>query len=290
MNMQKKKKLYKPGSFMYVLRRIKANPLALASAIIMILMIVLSFISPYILKNDIYSFDMERAYAPPSREHLFGSDELGRDVLARVLYGTRYTMSVGIFSVIISAFFGVLLGAAAGYFGGRADLIIMRFLDILAAFPQLLLAIAISSALGQGLDKCIISLGIAGIPQFARLIRGNILTIRGQEYIEASESINCSKWRIITRHVVPNAISPLIVTASMAIANAGLNASALSFIGLGVKAPTPEWGAMIAASRNYIRRYPHMVLFPGLFIMISVLCLNIIGDTIRDALDPKLRD
>lgn len=283
-------KSYKPGSFKYVVSHVVHNPMALAGAVIMISLLILSFLSPYILTNDINTVNMLEAFSKPSRAHLFGCDELGRDILARVLYGTRYTLSVGVFSVIISAVFGILFGAIAGYFGGAIDQVIMRVLDVMAAFPNMLLAIAISSVLGVGLDKCIISLGVAGIPMFARMMRANILTVRDQEYIEACESINCTKARIIVKHVIPNAISPLIVTASMAIANAGLNASALSFIGLGVVAPTPEWGAMLASARNYIRHYPHMVLFPGLFIMLSVLCLNLVGDSIRDALDPKLKN
>lgn len=283
-------KSYKPGSFKYVVTHVVQNPMALGGAIIMIALLILSFLSPYILPHDIQTVSMQEAFASPSSEHLFGCDELGRDILARVLYGARYTLSVGVFSVIISAVFGILLGSIAGYFGGAVDQGIMRVLDIMAAFPSMLLAIAISSVLGVGLDKCIISLGVAGIPQFARMMRANILTVRNQEYIEACKAINCTKARIIIKHVIPNAISPLIVTASMAIANAGLNASALSFIGLGVVAPTPEWGAMLASARNHIRKYPHMVFFPGLFIMLSVLCLNLVGDSIRDALDPKLKN
>ena len=163
--------------------------------------------------------------------------------------------------------------------------------DVLpAAFPQLLLAIAISAVLGTGFDKCIYALGISGIPHFARMMRANILTIRNQEFVEAATSITCSKPRIIIRHVIPNAIAPLIVEISMSIAAAGLSASSLSFIGLGVRPPTPEWGAMLASARNYIRLYPHMIMFPGLFIMLSVLSFNLIGDAIRDALDPKLKD
>jgi len=207
-----------------------------------------------------------------------------------VLYGARYTLSVGILSVLISATIGVAMGAIAGYFGGVADQVVMRLLDVMAAFPQLLLAIAISAVLGTGFDKCIYALGISGIPHFARMMRANILTIRNQEFVEAATSITCSKPRIIIRHVIPNAIAPLIVEISMSIAAAGLSASSLSFIGLGVRPPTPEWGAMLASARNYIRLYPHMIMFPGLFIMLSVLSFNLIGDAIRDALDPKLKD
>lgn len=286
----KQNKHYKPGSFKYVCFRIVHNPMAFAGVIIIVLLFALSFVSPYILPHEINKMDMSMAYAKPSAEHWFGCDELGRDIFARVLYGTRYTLSVGFISVAISLFFGVILGASAGYFGGIIEAVIMRILDVMSAFPNILLAIAISAVLGLGLDKCIIALGVAGVPQFARMIRANILTVRNQEYIEAATSINCSTFRVVMKHVIPNAISPLIVSASMAIANAGLNAAMLSFIGLGVQAPTPEWGAMISASRKYILESPHMVLFPGIFIMVSVICLNLIGDAIRDALDPKLKN
>lgn len=253
-------------------------------------MIILSILSPYIVPYDYAKTDMSSAYMTPNAKHWFGCDELGRDILARVLYGARYTLSVGILSVLISATIGVAMGAIAGYFGGVADQIVMRILDVMAAFPQLLLAIAISAVLGTGFDKCIYALGISGIPHFARMMRANILTIRNQEFVEAATSITCSKPRIIIRHVIPNAIAPLIVEISMSIASAGLSASSLSFIGLGVRPPTPEWGAMLASARNYIRLYPHMIMFPGLFIMLSVLSFNLIGDAIRDALDPKLKD
>lgn len=284
------KKMARTGSALYVWQKICQNPLALAGVIVICAMIVLSLISPYILKYDYSTIDMTSAYATPSLEHPFGCDDLGRDILARILYGARYTLSVGVLSVLISASVGVALGAIAGFFGGVTDQIIMRLLDIMAAFPQLLLAIAVSAVLGTGFDKCIYALGISGIPRFARMMRANILTVRNQEFVEAATSITCSKARIIIKHVIPNAIAPLIVEISMSIAAAGLAASSLSFIGLGVTPPTPEWGAMLSSARNFIRRSPHMIMFPGLFIMLSVLSFNLIGDAIRDALDPKLKD
>ncbi len=284
------RKMARTGSALYVWQKICQNPLALTGVIIIGAMIVLSILSPYILKYDYSTIDMMSAYAAPSWEHPFGCDDLGRDILARILYGARYTLSVGILSVLISASVGVALGAIAGFFGGMTDQIIMRLLDVMAAFPQLLLAIAVSAVLGTGFDKCIYALGISGIPRFARMMRANILTVRNQEFVEAATSITCSKARIIIKHVIPNAIAPLIVEISMSIAAAGLAASSLSFIGLGVTPPTPEWGAMLSSARNFIRRSPHMIMFPGLFIMLSVLSFNLIGDAIRDALDPKLKD
>ncbi len=280
----------KPGSFAYVWSKISKDPGAMIGLAVIVLMFVMSFLSPHILKYSMSEMNLAVRYQPPSLEHPFGCDDLGRDILARVLYGARYTLSIGILSVAISSFFGILLGAVAGYFSGWVDGVIMRVLDVFQAFPQLLLAVTFASVFGPGLDKAILALGISGIPNYARLMRANILTIRSNEFIEAAISTNCSKVRIITRHVIPNAISPMIVQMSMGIANAGISAACLSFLGLGIQPPAPEWGAMLSVSRQFMQDHPHMVMIPGLFIMISVICFNLIGDAIRDALDPKLKD
>ena len=280
----------KPGSLPYVWNRLRHNKGALIALIVLGIMVVLCVLSTTISPYSISETDVRNAYATPNSQHIFGTDELGRDLFVRVLYGARYTLSIGIASVIISALFGIILGSVAGYFGGLCDTLIMRFLDVFQAFPMLLLAVVFSTIFGTGLDKCILALGVAGIPGYARLIRASILTIRGQEYIEAATSINCKKARIIAKHVIPNAISPLIVNMSLGIAQAGLSAASLSFLGLGVQPPYPEWGSMLSTARQFVRDYPHMVLIPGMFIMISVVCFNLIGDAVRDALDPKLRD
>ncbi|HIV86950.1 MAG TPA: ABC transporter permease [Candidatus Pygmaiobacter gallistercoris] len=258
--------------------------------IVVVLLLVLSFLSPLICKYDYKAISMADQFALPSLEHPFGCDELGRDILSRVLYGAKFTMSIGIISTAISCVFGVMLGSVAGYFGGKVDSFIMRFLDIFQSFPGILLAIALSSVLGPGFEKIIIAMGISFIPSYARMMRANILSIRNAEYVEAAVTMNCSTWRIIFKHIVPNAVSPLIVQVAMGIAASGLSASGLSFLGFGVQAPTPEWGAMLSASRTFIRDYPHLCIFPGAFIMITVLSLNLVGDAVRDALDPKLRD
>jgi len=242
------------------------------------------------MKYDYSAVNMSERGATPSWEHPFGTDELGRDILSRVLYGARYTLGIGVGAVIIAATFGMLIGAISGFFGGKLDTLLMRALDILQSFPGLVLAIAVATALGTGLVHSIIAIGIAFMPIFARLIRANMLSIRGSEFIEAAVVINCSTPRIIRRHMIPNAVSPLIVQISLLIAQAGLTASTLSFLGLGVQEPTPEWGSMIASARSFIRESPHMVFIPGLFIMITVLSLNLLGDAIRDALDPRLKD
>jgi len=280
----------KPGSLRYVWKRIRKRPMAMIGLCVVITLVVLSFLSPYICKYGYKTISMRDKFATPSWEHPFGCDELGRDILSRVLYGAKYTMSIGVLSTLVSCTFGIILGAVAGYFGGRVDGFIMRCLDVFQSFPGILLAIAISTVLGPGYEKVIIAMGISSIPGYARMMRANILTIRGSEYVEAALSMNCSTLRIIVRHIVPNAISPLIVQVAMGIAASGLAASALSFLGFGVQAPTPEWGAMLSSARNYIRDYPHLCIFPGLFIMATVLSFNLIGDAVRDALDPKLRD
>ncbi|MCC8101617.1 MAG: ABC transporter permease [Clostridiales bacterium] len=283
-------KSLRPGSLAYVWRRISHDPGAMAGMIIIALIIILSILSPYIIKYDYSTMDLANKCAAPSWEHPFGCDEMGRDILVRVLYGARYTLSIGVLSTAMAIVIGVIIGAIAGYFGGIADTLLMRALDVIQAFPQMLMAMLLAAVFGTGLDKCILALGISGIAGYARMTRANILKIRNSEYIEASVSIKCSTPRIIWKHILPNSLSPLIVSAAMGIASSGLAASALSFIGLGIQAPKPEWGAMLSSARNYIRGNPHMVIFPGLFIMITVISFNLIGDALRDALDPKLKD
>lgn len=287
---EKKYKAYKPGSLMYIWSRISKNPGAMLGLFVVVMLLVLSFLSPYICQWDYAKLNIRAQFQTPSAEHWLGCDEVGRDILSRVLYGAKYTMSIGIFATAVSFCLGVLVGSIAGYFGGAVDSFIMRFLDVFQSFPDILLAIALATAFGQGFDKIILALGITRIPMYARMMRANILTVRSSEYIEAATSINCSTARIIVKHVIPNAISPLIIQVTMGIANAGLQASSLSFLGFGVQPPTPEWGAMLSSARIYIRDYPHMVIIPGIFIMITVLSFNLIGDAVRDALDPKLRD
>ncbi len=277
------------SSLAYVLKTLSRNPSAMFGIITLTFIIVMSFVQPT-FGYGYNELNLRLKCAAPSAAHWFGCDELGRDIFARVFYGARYTLSIGVVSVALAAVSGIILGSICGYFGGFVDALIMRLLDILQTFPQMLLAIVVASALGTGIGNTILALGISLIPAFARMMRANILTIRSNEYIEAAVSINCRTVRIIWRHVLPNAISPLIVQISMSIANQGLHVSALSFIGLGIEAPLPEWGSMLASARTFMRDYPHMMIFPGLFIMLSVLSLNLIGDGIRDALDPKMKE
>ena len=280
----------KPGSLRYVWRKLLKNKSAVFGLLVIALLMILSLLSPFICRYDYRSMDALHTYATPTADHLLGTDELGRDILSRVLYGARYTFIIGILSTAIAAVLGIAMGAAAGYFGGKVDSILMRFLDIFQSFPMLILAMAFCAVFGTGIDKCILALGISNISGFARLMRANILRIRNMEYVEAATSIGCPTRRIITSHVIPNAISPIIVEIAMGISRNGLASSSLSFLGLGVQQPTPEWGAMLSSARSYIRYYPHMAIIPGIFILITVLSFNLIGDAVRDILDPTLQE
>lgn len=281
--------LRKENRFLSTLKIMSRNPGAVVGAIIIVLIAIACIVVPLVSPYSYSDINPMEALQWPSKAHPFGTDRYGRDMLARVAYGARYTLSIGVFSTLISLVLGTIIGAAAGFFGGKVDNIIMRALDIIQAFPQMLMAIALSAVFGTGFDKTIIAIGLTSVPGFARLLRANILTVRRQEYIEAAVTINCSTVRTIITHALPNAISPLIVHTAMEVAHAGMTAAALSFIGLGVQEPLPEWGSLLSGARSYIRDYSYLCLFPGLAIMLSTLSFNLIGDGLRDALDPKLR-
>ncbi len=280
----------KTSPFLETMQRLKKNKFAVAGLVIIIFMGLVAILSPWISPYEYDQTDLKNKFAEPSIQHIFGTDELGRDILSRIMYGGRYSLRIGIISISTSLVAGMAIGAIAGFYGGRSDMFIMRFLDVFQSIPGLIFAIAVSATLGPGFTNCIIALAIGMVPGFARMTRASILNIRKMEYLEAATSINASNFRIIYRHVLPNAIAPMIVQATMGIAGAILIAASLSFIGLGVQPPTPEWGAMLSAGRNYIRNHPHLVIFPGVTIMIAVLSLNMLGDGLRDALDPKLKD
>lgn len=243
------------------------------------------FIAPYGIDDQLLS----RRFTPPCKEFIFGTDEYGRDIFSRIVYGSRTSLSVGIVSVSISCVIGVLMGSISGFYGNRTDNIIMRAVDVMLAIPQILLAISITAALGPGLFNVMLAVGISTVPAYARIVRGSILSIKDQEFIEAARSIGASDSRIIVKHVLPNCLAPIIVQATMSIATAILSASSLSFIGLGISPPTPEWGAMLSAGRAYVRDYWFVVAFPGLMIMLTVFAFNLFGDGLRDALDPRLK-
>jgi peptide/nickel transport system permease protein len=273
-----------------IFRRFCRNKLAVVGLVIFVIILLASIFAPLITKYGYEEMDMSNIYATPSLKHLCGTDQLGRDILSRLLFGGRYTLALGFSAQLFTLIFGVILGSIVGFFGGRVDLLVMRLLDIFESIPGVLLAIIICTVLGTGFNNTVIAMGVGGIPMVCRLLRASILTVRDQEYLEAASSINCSKFRQIRKHLLPNAISPLIVTFTMGLGATIMTAAGISYLGLGVQPPTPEWGAMLSDTRKYFQYYPHMALFPGIAIAITVLVMNLIGDGLRDALDPKLKD
>ncbi|MGI6725671.1 MAG: ABC transporter permease [Christensenellales bacterium] len=271
-------------------RMVKNKGAMLGLAVFILLALVAVFADVmFDYETDIIGQNIMDRFQGPSWQHPFGTDNLGRDIFKRVLYGTRFSLSVGVVAVAIAMFCGVTLGAVAGYYGGKTEDIIMRITDIFAAVPNILMGIAIVAALGANTLNLMIAVGVTSIPQFVRVTRAAVLTVRNQEYIESAKAISLSDAQIIFSHVLPNCLSPIIVQATLRVASAIISASSLSFLGLGVPAPAPEWGSMLSAGRSFIRRYGYMTIFPGLAIMVTVLSLNLLGDGLRDAMDPKLR-
>ena len=285
-----KVKAKKNSEFVRVMKQMSKNKLAMIGLAIFIVEIVLAILAPYISPYSYTKMDMTACFATPSATHFFGCDDMGRDIFSRVLYGARYSISIGILAVGFAVVIGCVIGAIAGYFGGQVDNIIMRLLDIIQAIPGMLMMIVISAVLGPGYFNTIIAMSFGTIPGMARMLRAQMLKERTNEYIEAATSINCSTFRIIFHHLLPNCLSPIIVQATMGVGQTITLAAGLSFIGLGVQPPIPEWGAMLSASRQFMRQAPHLVVFPGLAIAVTVLALNLMGDGLRDALDPKLKN
>lgn len=285
-----KAKAKKNSEFVRVMKQMSKNKLAMIGLAIFIVEIVLAILAPYISPYSYTKMDMTACFATPSATHFFGCDDMGRDIFSRVLYGARYSISIGILAVLFSVIIGCAIGAVAGYFGGQVDNLIMRLLDVIQAIPGMLMMIVISAVLGPGYLNTIIAMSFGSIPGMARMLRAQMLKERTNEYIEAATSINCSTFRIIFHHLIPNCLSPIIVQATMGVGQTITLAAGLSFIGLGVQPPIPEWGAMLSASRQFMRQAPHLVVFPGLAIAVTVLALNLMGDGLRDALDPKLKN
>ena len=277
------------SEFVVVARRLSQNSSAVIGFVVAVLLALMAIFAPLIAPYPYAKQDLAHTRQAPSAQHIMGTDELGRDVFSRIVWGSRFSLSIGVLAVLISSLVGMLLGAIAGYFGRVVDDIIMRLMDLLQSIPGILLVITISVVLGPGLFNTLLALSIGGIPMSCRLTRAAVLGVRHQEYLEAATSINASTGRIILKHVLPNSFSPLLVSSTMSIGNVIMMAAMLSFIGLGVQPPTPEWGSMIAGGRSLIRTCPWMVTFPGIFIMFTVLALNLLGDGLRDALDPKLK-
>ncbi|WP_098741577.1 nickel transporter permease [Paenibacillus sp. EZ-K15] len=269
--------------------RLKKNKAALFGGYFLLLMILVAIFGPLLTQYDPTKVDYSTKLLKPSADHWFGTDHNGRDIFTRIIHGMRLTLSVGFISVIIGAAFGVVLGIISGYYGGKWDALIMRITDVMLAFPGILLALAVVSVLGKNLFNVIIAVSIFSIPTFARVVRGSTLAVRKLEYIDAMRSLGASDGRIIFGHILPNITSPIIVQATLRIAVAILTASGLSFLGLGAQPPTPEWGAMLNDGRNYIMDHPHVALFPGLSIVFVVIAFNLLGDGLRDVLDPKMK-
>lgn len=281
-------KAKKSSEFGRIMKQLRKNKVAMVGLFILIAEVILAILAPYIIPYDVTQMDMTSMFAGPSAKHLFGCDEMGRDIFSRILYGSRFSLSIGILAMLFSNFFGMIIGSIAGFFGGWVDNLVMRILDVIQAIPGMLMMIVLSAILGPGYINTIIALSIGGIAGSARLLRAQMLKERENEYIEAEYSINCSKFKIIVSHLIPNCLSPMIVSATMGVARTITTAAGLSFLGLGVQPPLPEWGAMLAAARQYMRQAPHMLLIPGAAIAVTVLSLNLLGDGLRDALDPKL--
>lgn len=271
--------------------RLKKNKGAMAGLVILIILALIALTVDFWLPEDLINGqNLREKLQGPSLKHLFGTDELGRDLFWRVVYGTRYSLAIGFVAVIISAVVGVPLGAVAGYYGGKVETVIMRVADIFSAIPSILLAIAIVSLLGRTTFNLMLAIGIAAVPQFARVTRASVLTVKSQEYVEAARALGKNDLYIIFKHILPNCLSPIIVQTTLRIAGAIVSASSLSFLGVGVRPPSPEWGALLNAGKDLIMGYSYLCLFPGLAIMITVLAFNMVGDGLRDAMDPKLKN
>ncbi|WP_096202827.1 nickel transporter permease [Bacillus sp. FJAT-45350] len=271
-------------------RRLLKNKLAVVGLVIIIFFILVAVFAPLFTSYAYDDTNLPNRLQPPSAEHWFGTDDLGRDIFSRIVYGARISLWVGFFAVTGALVFGTLLGIVAGYYGRWIDMIISRIFDIMLAFPSILLAIAIVAILGPSLENALIAIAIINIPIFGRLVRSKVISLREEEYIMAAKAQGMKNGRIIIHHILPNSLAPIIVQATLGFGTAILEAAALGFLGLGAQAPNPEWGKMLSDSRQFIQSAPWTVLFPGFSIMLVVLGFNMIGDGLRDALDPKMKN
>lgn len=276
--------------FSEFMKKFKKQKNALAALGFVIFLIILAFVSYKVAPYGINEYDYSAIMQPPSAKHIFGTDEFGRDLFSRVICGTRISLSVGLFAVTIGAVCGTVLGLIGGYYGGFIDSAIMRLCDTLFAFPGIILAIAIVAILGSGLANVVIAVAVFSTPTFARLVRSSTLSAKNSVYVQAARNIGASDSRILLKHILPSAIPNIIVQYTMSIGSSILTASSLSFLGMGAQPPTPEWGLLLSNGRNYMLTSWHITLFPGLAIFLTVLSFNLLGDGLRDALDPKLTD
>ena len=273
------KNYYKESSqFASIAKRFAKNKLAVVGMAVFLLLALMMIFADVLVPYEV------------SLEHIFGTDEMGRDVLARIIHGSRRSISIGLIVTLVAAVVGVILGAISGYYGGAIDNIIMRLGDILMSIPYMLFCITVIACLGLGMQSLIIAMCIAIMPGYARIVRASVLSLKGVEYVEAAVATGCSTARILARHIIPNVIGPIIVKATVGTASVILGAASLSFIGLGIQPPTPEWGTMMSTARTYMRAAPYLIVIPGIFIMLTTLSLNLMGDGLRDALDPRLKN
>ena len=291
MTAQKQNRIKSRSMLQEAWRRLLKNKGAIIGMLFLLVLIVSAIISPYVFdyKKDVIGQNISQRLLPPSAEHWFGTDEYGRDLFARVVYGARYSLVIGAGSVAIGLVFGTILGSLAGFKGGLVDSIIMRGVDIFYSIPNIMTAVVIVSLLGSSTFNLTIALSFSCASSFSRIVRASVMTIRDQEYVESSYAMGLPTWKIILKHILPNCLSPIIVQSTLLIGTTIISASSLSFLGIGVPAPEPEWGALLSAGRGHIRDASYMSIIPGLAIMSTVLALNLLGDGLRDAIDPKLK-
>ena len=287
--MDEKKSKKKQSRLGEIWRRLKKNKAAIISLFVILAVFLIALFAPILAPYPYDLQDYSASYAKPSGAHLLGTDKLGRDTLSRLIWGARQSIQLGVIATAIAAVIGIIIGAIAGYYGGWTDTLIMRALDIYQSIPMFLLCVTLAAVLGPSLRNAILAIGIAMIPGPARLMRASILTVREQEFIEAAKIVNASSGRIIRKHIIPNAIAPMIVSITMSIGMNILAGAGLSFIGLGAQPPIPEWGALVSDARNVMRDHGELALYPGICIMVTVLAFNLLGDGLRDALDPRLK-
>lgn len=274
-----------------IIHRFSKNIGAMIALVFILLLVVMALLSNiiYDYDEDIIGQNIEERFTKPCLKHPFGTDNFGRDLFARIIYGSRSSLPVGFLAVMVSLFFGVILGSFAGYYGGVVDNIIMRVTDIFASIPSIMLAIALVAVMGASTFSLILAVGICAIPKFTRVTRAAIFTVKGEEFVESSKAIGLTTNEIIFRHILPNCLSQIIVQATLQMGSAIILASSMSYLGLGVPAPMPEWGSLLSAGRAFIRDNSYLTIFPGLVIMITVIAFNMVGDGLRDAMDPKLK-
>ncbi len=269
-------------------RRMRKSRTAIFGIIIIILFTLIAFLAPFISPYDPMEQNFIKSFKPPSAEHYLGTDEFGRDVFSRIIYGARISLQIGFVAVFISLIVGVSVGLIAGYYGGWLDMAVMRVMDLMLSFPYILLALVIMSILGPGIYNAMVAIGIVYVPQYARIVRSSVLSVKKKEYVMAAKALGANDFRIILKHIFLNSMAPIIIQTTLSIGRAIINAAGLSFLGLGAQPPTPEWGAMLSNGQDFLRNAPWIATFPGIAIALLVLGFNLVGDGLRDAFDPRL--